>query len=140
MIRISKLADYAVVILAEMARQPAVVSTTAIAASTYLPETTVAKIMKSLTKANILSATRGATGGYQLLRAADEISICDIIEAVDGPIGIVDCTEESRAQCQISNTCKLQSRWAPVNERVRAAISQTTLADMLAAHQPTKAA
>lgn len=131
MIRISKLADYAVVILAEMARQPAVLSATAMASATNLSETTVAKVLKILARENILIATRGAAGGYELSRSADQITITQIIEAMDGPIGVVDCAEETRADCQLSETCKMQTNWALVNDAIRSALSNVTLTQMI---------
>ena len=131
MIRISKLADYAVVILAEMAREPAVLSATAIASATQLSETTVAKVLKTLAHGNLLAATRGAAGGYALTRAAVHITMRDIIEAMDGPIGIVDCTEHSRADCQLTESCQMKTNWTPVNNTLRAALTQITLADMM---------
>lgn len=131
MIRISKLADYAVVILAEMARQPAVLSATAMASATHLSETTVAKVLKILARENILIATRGAAGGYELSRSADQITITQIIEAMDGPIGVVDCAEETRADCLLSETCKMQTNWTMVNDAIRAALSNVTLTQMI---------
>ncbi|HCM83968.1 MAG TPA: SUF system Fe-S cluster assembly regulator [Alphaproteobacteria bacterium] len=133
MIRISKLADYAVVVLAEMAKEPAVLSATALAAATGLSETTVAKVLKTLSAKNLLNATRGAAGGYELARTADQITMRDIIEAMDGPIGIVDCAEESRADCQLTDSCKMKSNWSLVNDTIRASLAHITLADMMAA-------
>ncbi len=135
MIRISKLADYAVVILADMAKgykgTPAVLSATAIASATHLSETTVAKILKTLAGGGLLNATRGAAGGYELTRTAAEISMRDIIEVMDGPIGIVDCTREERSDCQLNESCKMKNNWAPVNEAIRIALGNVTLADMM---------
>lgn len=135
MIRISKLSDYAVVILAEMAEghkgQPAILSATALAAATQLSETTVAKVLKTLSGKNLLNATRGAAGGYELARAADQITMRDIIEAMDGPIGIVDCTQEERTDCQLTDSCKMKSNWSLVNDTIRASLAHITLADMM---------
>lgn len=131
MIRISKLADYAVVILAEMARDPAVLSATALAAATELSEATVAKVLKTLASKEILTATRGAAGGYALARAANQITMQQIIEAMDGPIGIVDCTQEIRTDCQLTDSCKMKSNWALVNDTIRASLAHITLADMM---------
>lgn len=133
MIRISKLADYAVVILAEMARDPAVLSATALASATELSEATVAKVLKTLAGKEILTATRGAAGGYALARTAEQISMQQIIEAMDGPIGIVDCTQEIRTDCQLTDSCKMKSNWSLVNDTIRASLAHITLADMMAA-------
>ncbi len=135
MIRISKLADYSVVILAELSKgyrgEPAILSAMAIAAAIKMPETTVAKVMKTLARSGLLHATRGAAGGYALARPVDKISICEVIEAMDGPIGIVDCTQEDRADCLLAGTCELDSNWALVNDTIRTALSNVTLADMI---------
>ncbi len=140
MIRISKLADYAVVILAEMARDPAVLSATALAAATGLSETTVAKVLKTLSGKDLLNATRGAAGGYELARPADQMTMRDIIEAMDGPIGIVDCAEESRSECQLTDSCKMKSNWALVNDTIRGSLAHITLADMMQARCNNKIA
>lgn len=140
MIRISKLADYAVVILAELAREPAVLSATALASATNLSETTVAKILKVLARENLLTATRGAAGGYALTRAATQITVGDIIQAMDGPMGIVDCVEESRAECQLSESCKMKTNWSLVNDSILSVLARITLADMIAAiHEAPRA-
>jgi FeS assembly SUF system regulator len=131
MIRISKLADYAVVILAEMARDPAVLSATAFASATSLSETTVAKVLKVLAQNQILVARRGSSGGYELARQADAISLCQIIEAMDGPIGIVDCAEESRVDCQLIEKCRLQANWSLVNDKLRYSLLHISLRDMM---------
>jgi FeS assembly SUF system regulator len=135
MIRISKLADYAVVVLAELARghngKLAILSATALAAATQLPETTVAKVLKTLAAQNILSATRGAGGGYELTRPTNAITMLDIIEAMDGTVGVVDCTVEERTDCLLSENCKMKSNWSLVNNRVRNSLAEVTLYDML---------
>jgi FeS assembly SUF system regulator len=134
MIRISKLADYAVVILGTLAQNQgntAVSSATAVAATTHLPETTVAKIMKTLARENLLIATRGATGGYALTKPAYQISVREIVEAIDGPIGVVDCAEESRSECQLHDSCAMKTNWSIVNDTIRASLHHVTLADMM---------
>jgi FeS assembly SUF system regulator len=143
MIRISKLADYAVVILAELANsqpEPRALSAMALASATHLPETTVAKIMKNLARENLLVATRGATGGYALSKAPHQISVRDIVEAIDGPIGIVDCAEESRSECQLHDSCGMKTNWSIVNDTIRASLAHVTLADMMTQMKSAEAA
>ncbi|HAX91207.1 MAG TPA: SUF system Fe-S cluster assembly regulator, partial [Rhodospirillaceae bacterium] len=92
MLRMSKLADYAFILLSQMSlRENEMWSATALSLETQLPLPTVAKLMKLLARSSIVIAQRGAAGGYQLARAAKTISIAQIIEAVDGPIGLTEC-------------------------------------------------
>ncbi len=131
MIRISKLADYAVVILAEMSHAPATQSAASLAVAVGLAEPTVAKVLKILSKAELVTASRGATGGYQIARAAAQITAADIITAVDGPIGIVECTTGHESDCAFEKSCRMQANWGIVNTTIRSALTAVTLADMM---------
>jgi FeS assembly SUF system regulator len=96
-----------------------------------LPMPTVAKILKFLAKSGVVTAQRGAAGGYRLARPTTEISIAEIIEAMDGPIAITDCSEGSAHDtCNIEKTCPMSQGWNKVNRAVRKALTDVTLADM----------
>ncbi len=132
MFKVNKLTDYATVLLIEVARRPEVRSTQHISEQTGIPLPTVAKIMKNLNKAGLVSSQRGAGGGYSLTRAAQAISLADVIQAVEGPIALTACADTSDEHCNIESLCPVQGKWNRANSAVRAALTQVTLADMVA--------
>src|ERR1700751_1356381 len=105
MLRISRLTDYATVILANLAGQPGRVQTaTALAEQTRIAAPTVSKLLKQLQKANLGTSTRGLHGGYQLARPPVEISAADILAALEGPVALTDCSA-GQGHCGIEETC-----------------------------------
>ena len=139
MIRLNKLTDYAIAILAQMAKDPMVrLSSSQLAATTGVPEMTVAKILKSLNVAQLVGATRGAMGGYRLERDAADISIRAIIEALDGPIAITDCVGGSHGCCTAESKCPVRGRWDKVNDAIIGALDSVMLNDMIAPIAPQK--
>lgn len=134
LIKLSKFTDYAVVILGEMARMNgARMAASDVAARTNLPEPTVAKILKALTRGGILSSTRGVNGGYGLIRTADQITVADIITAMDGPISLTDCADNNA--CVLEGHCGMHGRWGKVNMAIRTALDSVTLADLILTHK-----
>lgn len=132
MIRLSKLTDYAIVVLSEMARHVGAVHTVAhLADRTGVPAPTVAKLMKALTPAGLTLSQRGATGGYALSRPANAISIAEIITALDGPIALTACVDGADSQCGVERLCPMRGGWEKVNSAIRGALEQVTLADMM---------
>ncbi len=132
MLKVNKLTDYATVVLITIARGHVVRSSQHISENTGIPLPTVAKLMKSLNKAGLVRSQRGAAGGYSLGRVPEEITLADVIQAVEGPIALTACADTSDEQCSIEAVCPVQGRWNRVNSAVRAALSQVTLADMVA--------
>jgi len=137
MLRISKLTDYATVILSYMARNRAQIHAAAeISGVTGIALPTVSKILKVLTRSKVLSSTRGAKGGYVLAHAPDQISVARIISAVEGPIALTECSLSDDI-CEQSVTCEIRGNWGLINKTVEAALESVTLADMiLPADQP----
>ena len=88
--------------------------------------------MKSLNKAGLVASQRGATGGYALGRQPREISVADVIEAVEGPIALTACADTSDETCSMQSSCLVQGKWNRVNRAVRAALTDVTLAEMIA--------
>lgn len=132
MIRLSKLTDYAVVVLARMAGCPGVlVSASCLAQATGLPEPTVSKVLKQLVRAGLLTSVRGATGGYRLERDAATLKLTDIITAMEGSLTLTACVEGSTETCALESVCSLQGRWNKVNRALAAALAPLTLADMM---------
>ena len=140
MIKVSRLADYAVVVLATMAAksEQELMTGTGLSRTTGLPEPTVSKLLKLLTKAQILSSVRGANGGYRLTHLPEAISIADIVIAVDGPVALTACVEGSNTSCDYTCSCPVKGRWDFVNDAVRGALEEITLADMMKDNKPRK--
>ncbi len=141
MLRLSKLTDYAVVVLIRLGEgdriTPDCVQTSpGLSAATSVPEPTVAKVLKSLAAAGFVSSQRGARGGYRLLRPLATISVADVIVAVDGPIALTACVDGSTAGCEVSSVCAVKGRWDLVNDSIQHALRAITLADMRDASVP----
>lgn len=132
MIRLSKLTDYAVAILARlsMSDEGKVASCAALSGMTGVPEPTVAKILKILTRTGFVVSTRGIHGGYRLDRPASELTVADIITAMDGPIAVTACVEGGSNDCVLESKCPVRGNWDKVNRAVRAALEEVTLADI----------
>ena len=132
MIRLTNLADYAVVVMTAAARTPDLrLSAARVAELTTIPAPTVAKLMGTLARADLLTASRGVAGGFSLARPAADISIAAIVEAVDGPIALTNCQSVDKHECAIEGHCSVRTHWAPINQAVRAALEAVTLADLL---------
>lgn len=132
MIRLTNLADYAVVLMTAAAREPEQrLSAARAAEATSIPMPTVAKLMGTLARAGLLLASRGVAGGFALAREPAEISVADIVEAVDGPIALTACVTGDADECAIEGVCGVRGHWGPINQAVRAALEHVTLADLL---------
>ncbi len=132
MIRLTNLADYAVVVMTAAAREPqARLSAARVAEVTAIPAPTVAKLMGTLARAGLLTASRGVAGGFALARDASQISVAAIVEAVDGPIALTNCLSGDSQDCTIEGHCAVRGHWGPINQAVRAALAAVTLADLL---------
>jgi len=136
MLRISKLTDYATVILGAMAFDPAVQQTSAaLAARTHIGAATVSKLLKQLHRAGLVSSTRGLHGGYQLAKPANAISAAAILDALEGPLAITDCSTGQRP-CGIAQTCRVSHGWQRVNVAVRHSLQDVSLAQLAGLEPP----
>jgi len=133
MIKLGKLTDYAIAVMGQLAHETAdgALSARHVAERTGVPEPTVAKVLKLLSKGGLVAATRGAAGGYTLTKDAASFSLTEIIEALDGPVCIVSCADGNEEACALWHTCPTKSNWTRVNEAIRKALDGITLADML---------
>lgn len=129
MLRIGKLADYALLIADCLARERAQLTTDGILRETRLPEATVRKLLKLLVDAGLVASRRGLHGGYRLARPAEHISVAELIAAVEGPIGLTECTHEI-SHCALTSNCGLRSNWHVINDMVNRQLATITLADM----------
>lgn len=139
MLRLSKLTDYAVVVLIRLGSGD-VQTSPGIAQATGVPEPTVAKVLKALTIAGLVASQRGARGGYRLVRGLSAIALTEVITAIDGPIALTACVEGSPAPCETSSSCPMRGRWDVVNDAVRDALASISLADMNIGPRPRVAA
>jgi FeS assembly SUF system regulator len=131
MIILSKLADYGVIIATHLAVAPGRQMTAAVLAEeSRLPRATVAKILKALAHAGIVAGARGAAGGYRLARPCSAISIAEIVAAIDGAIGVTQCSIHEPS-CERSHYCPTRPHWRRINDAVGTALSAITLAEMV---------
>ncbi len=137
MLRISKLTDYGTVVLAELAATPdAVCSAADVAQATGIGLPTVSKLLKRLARAELVLSTRGVNGGYRLAREPREISAADVIDALEGPVSITECSS-SDSNCDYEHVCNVGSAWQRINVAIRSALDEVSLADLLRANCPT---
>lgn len=130
-LRMTKQADYAIVLLTQMANAPdRQLNASEAAEQTGLPQPIVSKILKLLARRDLLVSHRGAKGGYRLSRAADRISVAQIIEAVEGPIAITECVDDTPGECSQEPVCPVRSNWNRINNAVRQALGEITLEEM----------
>jgi FeS assembly SUF system regulator len=130
MLRISRLTDYATVILASLAEQPDRVQTaTALAEQTRIAAPTVSKLLKQLQRAGLVISTRGLRGGYQLSRPATQISAAAILDALEGPIALTDCAV-GHGNCEIEDSCRVGRVWQRLNLAVRRSLYEISLAQL----------
>lgn len=130
MLRMSKLTDYSTVIMSYMARQPRDVhSVTEMAAAVGVAAPTTSKILKTLARRDLVQSLRGAKGGYRLSRPPEQISIAEVIDAMEGPFGVTECSAVA-GLCAQEAGCPLQRNWQRLNQVIRQALDRVTLADM----------
>lgn len=134
MIRLTRHSDYGVLILTHLARAAAVepVSSRSVAEDTGLSLPMVSKILKLLSSGGLLTSYRGIKGGYELAHAPEAISIARVVEALEGPIALTECIENTPGSCDLEALCQVRDIWQRVNYFVRKALEDVSLADMLA--------
>jgi FeS assembly SUF system regulator len=132
MLRISKMTDYAIVVMSYFghAERGRYFSALELATMSRLPRATVTKLLKQLAKANLLVSKRGVEGGYALQREAGAIAISDIIQVMEGPIALTDCSHPEEHLCDIESSCPVRSNWLRINARVVDALRALTLDEM----------
>jgi FeS assembly SUF system regulator len=131
MLRVTKLTDYATVVLTVLASRPGeVLSATELAEQSGLEPPTVSKLLKPLAQAGLVEGLRGVHGGYRLARAAAAITLIEIVEAMEGPLAITECSQD-HSQCGIAQQCGVRSNWRLINDVVADALRGVTLAQML---------
>lgn len=132
MLRVTKLTDYATVVLTVLAARPGeVLSAAELAEQSGLEQPTVSKLLKPLAQAGLVEGLRGVRGGYRLSRDADRITLIEIVEAMEGPLAMTECSQAGANQCGIAHQCGVRSNWRLINDVVADALRGVTLAQML---------
>lgn len=129
MLKISKLTDYAVILLGSM-QMGERYAASSLAERTLIPEPTVAKILKLLAGQNFLLSHRGVSGGYELARPLDGITILDLTDAIDGPVTMTACVDGAHHSCAAENICGLRGRWDSLNADIKGVLNNYTVAQM----------
>lgn len=138
MLRVSKLTDYATVLMTALAQSgDELVSAMALAERARLEQPTAAKVLKLLAQAGLVASQRGAAGGYRLAHAPEAITVADIVGAIEGPFGMTECSVHS-GLCDHELHCGVRGNWRRISEAVEAALRAVTLADMLAPPPPAR--
>ncbi len=131
MIRLSKLADYGVVLMTRMASRPkGVHNTMDLSLLTGLPTPTVSKVLAKLGRHGLVRSVRGAKGGYRLVQSPENISVAEIISAIEGPIALTQCLEHTLGCCDIEPLCPSRYGWQVINDTVRRSLESVSLAEI----------
>ena len=130
MLRMSKLTDYGTLVLAELAAGHGVVASAGqVAEATHLGQPTVSKLLKSLARAGLVVSARGVQGGYVLARPPESISAAEILDALEGPVAITECSGANSC-CDLEKFCRVGRAWQKINSSIRKALQQVSLADL----------
>jgi len=134
--RLSSLADYAVVMMAAAARHCGAscrLNATLLAEETGLPLPTVQKLVSRLSAAGLIESARGTGGGFRLARPPAAISIADIVEAIEGPIAMTTCVDAGRHDCAVEGSCQVKPHWNTINGAVKGALAGVSLSQLAGA-------
>lgn len=133
MIRLSRLTDYGIVVMSHMAAHgKGVVTARELAERSQLPLPTVSKVLKLLARSGLIASHRGVSGGYALAKSPEQICVTDMIDALEGPVAMTQCSAAHKREetCQIDEHCPVKNPWQQINGVVRGALSRLTLQDM----------
>ena len=131
MFRLNRLTDYAVVVMSQMAlRGGETRSAQQISEDTGVPLPTVSKLLNLLGRAKLVTSQRGASGGYALARDPASISVADVIQAIEGPIALMDCLDHSTPECGVESLCPTRTNWDRINQAILTALGAISLEEM----------
>ena len=136
MLRISRLTDYGTLVLAHLSGNGETLTSAAdVASAVGIAQPTVRKLLKSLAKSGLVISTRGAQGGYRLSRDAADISAADIIDALEGPVHITECSADD-SHCDLESVCNVGGAWQRINIAIRRALGDINLHDLQRSKAP----
>jgi FeS assembly SUF system regulator len=132
MIRMNKLTDYGIVLLTHLARERAgpIHSARDLAESSHLPAPTVNKLLKKLSQARLLTSQRGVNGGYTLAKDPAQISVAEVISALEGPVAITECSSSVSGLCSLEPICPSRSGWRNISQAIRDTLQKLSLQDI----------
>jgi FeS assembly SUF system regulator len=131
MIKVSRLTDYGVVVMAQISQADGKVKTAQdLAAASGLPLPTVSKLLKTLAKHGLLQSHRGVNGGYSLDRPLGQITAREFIQALDGPVALTACVDGSEDACNVESLCPIRGGWDRLNTAIHAALEEVSMADL----------
>ena len=132
MLRITKLTDYGIVLLVQLASDETASSQNArtMAEATSLPLPAVSKILKSLAQGGLLTSQRGAKGGYTLARRPEEVNVAEIIDALEGPIALIECSA-GPGLCDQEASCAVRDPWQRINQAILETLRHVTLRELV---------
>lgn len=137
-LRITKQADYGIVLLSVLARaEDRWLTASELAGESRLPQPTVRKVLKIMTRSGLLESHRGAHGGYSLASPAEDVTVVEIIGALDGPIAITECIDSHPGDCSQDATCPVAGNWERINRAIYDALKEITLAEMARVATPS---
>lgn len=131
MMRLSKMTDYAVVMMVHMGQSKGrVFSSAHIAEETGVPLPTVSKLLKELARGGMLTSIRGVNGGYRMDRTSENVSVAEVVQALEGPIALTACVDGADDNCNVESFCGMRGNWNKVNTAIRVALEGVSLAEM----------
>jgi FeS assembly SUF system regulator len=131
MLRISKITDYGTLVLVHLASLPGdqPCPATEVAHGTHLSLPVTQKILKILTRGRLVISTRGTGGGYTLAKSAHLISAADIVDVLEGPVAITECSHDD-GHCQLEPNCQVGNAWQKISLAIRFALNEIKLSDL----------
>ena len=134
MLRLSKKADYALIAMKHLALRGDAGSSSAreIAEMYAIPIELMAKVLQRLVRRGLLASHQGTRGGYQLGRVPAQISVADVIQAIDGPVTVTACSTDDDGQCEQFAKCNVRDPLWKVKQRILSALGECTVADLAA--------
>ena len=133
MLRMTRLTDYAVALLARFALQPGQHSAKEMAAALHLPAPAVSKVLKTLARNGLLETHRGVKGGFTLAKPATAISVAEVLEAFEGPLALTECSSGHVGACELESCCSVSGPWRRINQAMAEALGEISLAEMVGA-------
>lgn len=135
MIRLSRLSDYAISLMCEMApNKGQTFSASYLSKKTHISEAAVMKILKALNKEGLIDSLRGPKGGYIFHKSADKLTILDIVQAIDGPVAITVCSHDSEIACEFEENCIAKPGWDVINSALQQTLASFTIQSFLSSH------
>jgi FeS assembly SUF system regulator len=132
MIRLAKLTDYGLLLMTTMARKgkTSVHNARDLALLTQLPLPTATKVLKQLLQSGLLMSHRGINGGYSLAKEPADVSLAEVIAAMEGPIALTECSTDVTGLCDLERSCPIKTNQRVISEIVRGALQKVMLADL----------